>query len=627
MIESRLWSKLVQVPWSRGVSVILILMIAALASLSVKEAAWTSDRNAHVAALWLGALCGAALSLSRWQGRTALAYNLALSFVTAFETMARTLPSPSMLAQPMTELIWGMHIRLLTGWDRVGEWLALLRTGDSVQDTGLFTFLLALAAWNALAWLTWCLLRRQRALEGILPLGFLLALNTDLSAQPVSGFGVFLVCALLLVASASVTASHADWEQRRVDYPEGLGVEWGGSAAALTLVIGLAMWVALYVATPQGWRAIADLFRGPVAETASQLFSGVNPPRGGPPALFALTPDLSRIGLPISQNTETVMWVQISDPAPPPPEAGALTVGVPPHYWRMAVFATYTSAGWQPAPASDAVPASIQTLGRYELRQDFEIVAAHGPALFAVNRPVTPSVEAQLVVMGAEDTLLQGNTTRYAVTSLATDLRAAQLITASTDYPAEVKGPYLQLPESLPTRVRNLAERITAGAVTPYDKALRLQSYLRETYPYKLDTPSPPPGRDAVDYFLFEAPGGFCSYYASAMAVMLRAQGIPARVATGYAMGEFDYDRGAYRVPASAAHAWVEVYFPNYGWVEFEPTAALREISYAGEAPLRAESTPAGTSPPSESSRWPALVGAATLVLVLIVAGIAWGWH
>jgi hypothetical protein len=83
-----------------------------------------------------------------------------------------------------------------------------------------------------------------------------------------------------------------------------------------------------------------------------------------------------------------------------------------------------------------------------------------------------------------------------------------------------------------------------------------------------------------VDYFPFEALGGTCAYFASAMAVMLRTQGVPARVVSGYAMGEYDYSRGAYRVSVNAAHAWVQVYFPDYGWVEFEPTPAQRIFEY-----------------------------------------------
>jgi hypothetical protein len=81
-----------------------------------------------------------------------------------------------------------------------------------------------------------------------------------------------------------------------------------------------------------------------------------------------------------------------------------------------------------------------------------------------------------------------------------------------------------------------------------------------------------------VDYFLFELKRGYCDYYASAMVILARAAGIPARLVTGYLSGTFDETTGQYRVTAADAHSWVELYFPSYGWIEFDPTARLSAI-------------------------------------------------
>jgi hypothetical protein len=130
---------------------------------------------------------------------------------------------------------------------------------------------------------------------------------------------------------------------------------------------------------------------------------------------------------------------------------------------------------------------------------------------------------------------------------------------------------------------------------------MRIQTYLRTTFSYSLTTPPPQAGRDPVDYFLFDAPGGFCSYFASAMAVLLRVNGVPARVASGYATGSYDSERQAYRISAGDAHAWVEVYFPGLGWVEFEPTTSQTAFTYApgstGGGPIPASTPPAPGSP------------------------------
>jgi len=97
---------------------------------------------------------------------------------------------------------------------------------------------------------------------------------------------------------------------------------------------------------------------------------------------------------------------------------------------------------------------------------------------------------------------------------------------------------------------------------------------------YDLDAPTPAAGVDAVDDFLFSSRRGFCEQIATSLAVMLRTQGVPARLATGYLPGERDRLSGVWKVRASDAHAWVEVWFPHSGWQAFDPTA---EVPLGGE--------------------------------------------
>ncbi|HUG21594.1 transglutaminase domain-containing protein, partial [Piscinibacter sp.] len=133
---------------------------------------------------------------------------------------------------------------------------------------------------------------------------------------------------------------------------------------------------------------------------------------------------------------------------------------------------------------------------------------------------------------------------------------------------------FVQLPDSLPQRVADLAATIIAeaGADNPYDAAVALETYLR-TLPYDLTVPAAPPGEDTVDYFLFTLQRGYFDYHASALAVMLRSAGIPARVAVGYAIDAEDVKaNGTFRIQKNDAYTWVEVFFPQYGWVVFNPT-------------------------------------------------------
>jgi hypothetical protein len=134
---------------------------------------------------------------------------------------------------------------------------------------------------------------------------------------------------------------------------------------------------------------------------------------------------------------------------------------------------------------------------------------------------------------------------------------------------------YTQLPPTGLERTSGLAARLTEGTTNPYDAVLRMNEYLKKTYPYDLSIPPQGEDMDAVEYFLFEQRRGYCEQFSSSLAVMARSQGIPARVATGYAPGEYNPFTGLYEVKASDAHAWVEVYFPQYGWTTFDPTPSF----------------------------------------------------
>jgi hypothetical protein len=131
---------------------------------------------------------------------------------------------------------------------------------------------------------------------------------------------------------------------------------------------------------------------------------------------------------------------------------------------------------------------------------------------------------------------------------------------------------YLKIPAEMPDRVYELTYKITDKYNNSYMKASAIENYLKKNYPYSLKTSDLPVGRDFVDYFLFEEKKGYCTYYATAMAVMARIAGIPSRYVEGYAVSSLK-DKSSYTmVYESDAHAWVELYFKGIGWVTFDPT-------------------------------------------------------
>ena len=162
---------------------------------------------------------------------------------------------------------------------------------------------------------------------------------------------------------------------------------------------------------------------------------------------------------------------------------------------------------------------------------------------------------------------------RYSTLGSVSKATPDMLRRAGQDYPEWVTDRYLQLPNSFPQTVRDLARDLTREETDPYDKAEAIRRHLL-SLPYSLDVVLPNPGQDWVEFFLLEQRRGYCQNYASAMVTMLRSLGIPARMAVGFAPGIWDQQRGVWVVQARHYHAWPEVYFPSYGWVEFEPTPA-----------------------------------------------------
>ena len=144
---------------------------------------------------------------------------------------------------------------------------------------------------------------------------------------------------------------------------------------------------------------------------------------------------------------------------------------------------------------------------------------------------------------------------------------------SSQEYHGFIKDHYLDLPKDMPPRISILAHEIASEETTPYDKAVAIEKHLRSgNYIYSQKISTPPVGTDGVDYFLFTSKAGYSDYFASAMTVMLRDLGIPSRLATGYSSGSYDSKIDISTIKDSDSHGWVQVYFPSYGWIDFEPT-------------------------------------------------------
>jgi transglutaminase-like putative cysteine protease len=219
----------------------------------------------------------------------------------------------------------------------------------------------------------------------------------------------------------------------------------------------------------------------------------------------------------------------------------------------------------------------------------------------------------------------------YRADSVYASVTADQLRGSAAEYPEWVLVRYLQLPEDMPDRVLALSRDLTATQPTPYDRAMAIEGYLRE-FPYNLNVPMPGVGEDIADFFLFQIQEGYCDYYASSMVVLARAAGIPARLVVGYVSGNYDPMTARYIVTEADAHAWPELYFPGYGWIEFEPTGGRPPIlrDTEGGEPIWPESGELEPLVPGRDEVLPALVvgqwlGIAVgtaLVAILVSTGV-----
>lgn len=210
--------------------------------------------------------------------------------------------------------------------------------------------------------------------------------------------------------------------------------------------------------------------------------------------------------------------------------------------------------------------------------QGVQVLNAQSDRLFGGYRIVTTSLESDDVEQGSDGSwfvdrpLTEGSA--YQVVSEVPQPTEAQLLGAGTSYPAEIEEKFLQLPEDTPAVVAETADRIGRDypTGTPYERALAIEQYLLYDgdFVYNLDV-SYRRADEAIEEFLGDGREGFCTQFATSMALIAREMGVPSRVVYGSTPGE-EVEEGEYVVTGANMHTWVELYFPGVGWYPFDPT-------------------------------------------------------
>jgi transglutaminase-like putative cysteine protease len=577
-----------------------VLMILTFAG-SLVDARWTTARvGPPEFLLWIGplgvamGLLGAKIGWGRWRTHVigALFAGIMLPLIAGGLVLERQIGPVGWDPQ-------GLALRMAAA-SRIGfeVWndLVVLRRPFTGQE-GHYHMVFGAMVWGAGLLTGFTVFGHRRPLDAVVVVGLALLANMALTARnpgtQLTMLVLFSAAALLLLIRTHVFEEEVTWTRRRIGDPGAVGQLYlrGGAAFVTVAVIGSIVLTMTASSAPlQGlWKDLPQNL-----QDLSQFLQKIAPGGGD----FRNTGSISFGGSVITSgvwnpSSETAFQAQLQ-----PSEDRDFK-------WRAGTYSFYTGFGWEWGTTSDVASAARDVVlpgqgdepspvGRRPL------VAVVIPDGFRDQTVVGPN-EIETVdhatvgkVVGADGwlsrILLQESSTSYSITALVPvfqdvsgGLTQARLRAAGTDYPAELKAIYTQLPEGAlgprATEVLNQIKRLVrvpegADPNNPYDLARTMESYLSRNFAYNANVKelrdTQCAGVSSTECFAIIGQG-YCEYYATAMAVMLRAQGVPARIAYGFLHGERTSD-GREIVEGSSAHWWVEAYFPGSGWVEFDPT-------------------------------------------------------
>jgi transglutaminase-like putative cysteine protease len=538
-------------------AVIVFLSVA----VSIQQANWVRDMPAIVPTVIAGLLVGLFAARIRFSAVVLQPVAIALGLVVVI-LAAQSFADGDTFSERLADF------RL-----RMDEWFTVVRAGDISNDDLPFVTLVHAVSWLAAYLGAWSIYRWHNAWLALVPGGVVLLANISfLKGHPSGAFVIFTFGAIMLISRLHIQKSQARWKRQGVEYPDWMSLSAMNFTLILTVVLIVTAWripLGTQAAVVEG---VFDRVVSPVtnkSENMVRLFHNIDSRKGARLHTFGST-------LPIQGNvklgTKALLEVNSGD--------GGLI--------RATSYDEYTGNGWKTGD---------RDVQRVDSRV---IVGADDPNEAYKGRTTTI---LQVKVLDAESTILSSgiylssnlNSTVETPKGFAADVErvrsrrgldkndtyssvgseskatAEALSAAGTDYPEWVRERYLQLPKNLPTRVGEEARTVVGPASGPYNQALAIQDYLR-SFPYDLTVESPPAGRDTVDFLLFDLKRGYFDYQATAMAVMLRTLGIPSRVAVGYVLDPSEAEETKYLVRKDDAYTWVEVFFPGYGWVSFNPT-------------------------------------------------------
>jgi hypothetical protein len=502
---------------------LLLTMLVAVAT-SISAAHWTDGLEHLATAAMLGLIAGLLLAKSRFPAVIVHLFSSVYGLFMVSYLVGRMVDQPT----------W--RDRLIELGERFVTWLTKATSGGTSRDSLMFVLLLTCLFWLLGHIGAWYTFRRPRVWRVVLPIGLAMLVNfyvytdpriTTRSTASLAPFlVVFVLSMLLYIVRTNVYLRELEWQDAKVNYNTELRFDFVRSgtilASAALLVMVLAPGASASPHIGDMWQGITDM-RDNVRTTVTRLFSSLDARGRGIGNPFG---NRAVLGGPRDLGNEVLFDVQ----AP----SG--------RYWRAIVYDRYTGSDWINTddhrlllPAGQ--PVSIynwqmrreitQTVTVY-LPSSTQLVAAPEPVRvpeFSTRATITfdRGTVASVSTIQSQQTLRAGNV--YRIVSSISQADPDSLRSAGENYSHWIEQRYLQLPDTVTDRTYELAQEITDGYETVFDKAQAIEQYLRENLRYDLSVPPPPDGQDFVDFVLFDLGGGYCDYYSSSFVVLARSVG------------------------------------------------------------------------------------------------------
>jgi transglutaminase-like putative cysteine protease len=558
-------------------------------------------------------------------------------------------------------------------WSRVRVWFhtaVLLRANSN--DNAVFLLFLAVLSFLLAYISVWLVIRTRRPWLAALANGVVLLINLNSTTDDKTLFFLvlYLLATLLLLVRFTLAENMRQWRARGLRFSPDLSWDFMQAGAIFAVIVLLAAYV---LPTGPANQSITDYWNSPnnpwqaLQSRLEAAFGGVAGKGAG--AVNFFSSDLRLVGTVDLPNVTILRYTVPNDTYDDPTQY--LVTRTLDSYNGMNSWSSSQTQG-RPYDPNQSQPASSVSVAT----DTYDITLVTQPAgspLFAPGSEAAgfsvPSVALQNIQTGAGTgwispaPLTTGSrylARGYVSTATREQLRAVPYPSQLSDgqraalYPDAILGEYLNstLPTSVPPDVLVTAQQWTKGTTNMYDAAEALENSLR-TFTYTTRIQDAPPGVDAISWFLKQR-AGFCTYFATTMAIMGRLLGMPTRIVEGFTAGKYDPQSNSFVVKGTQAHVWTQVYFGSYGWINFEPTSSFDRFPRAttGSTPAGPVTTPGaqgnGKSNSSQKARQheqggggssgagglaanPVLVGAGVgasliIVLLLLAAVLASFW-